>query len=145
MDQTVAALRPLLAGRLSGRLVDFGFGSQLTTEGGRALVALMADSHLEGLAKLNLQNNRGLGDDGTMVIASALSEGLLPNLEHLDLDGTGMGDAGATALAGALDGAPKLKTLIVGKNSFGDEAKEDLKAACKRRGVAAMKGYFDAL
>ena len=33
-DTGLAALRPLLAGRLSGRLVDFGFGSQLTIEEG---------------------------------------------------------------------------------------------------------------
>ena len=39
----------------------------------------------------------------------------------------------------------ELKTLIVGKNAFGPAAEEELKAACARRGVAAMAGPFDGL
>ena len=144
-DAGLAALRPLLAGRLSGRLRKFGFGSQLTAEGARSLVALMADGHLAELTELYLEDNRGLGDEGAAAIAGALSEGLLPKLEELRLQGTGMGDAGAAALAEALGGAPELQTLIVGNNTFGEEAKEALKAACEKRGVKAMKSYFDAL
>ena len=144
-DPGLAALRPLLAGRLSGRLGAFSFGSQLTAEGARSLVALMADGHFAILTDLDLSGNRGLGDEGAAAIAGALSEGLLPKLKTLYLEGTGMGDAGAAALAEALGGAPELQQLIVGRNAFGEEAKDALKAACEKRGVKAMKSYFDAL
>ena len=144
-DPGLAALRPLLAGRLSGRLGRFAFGSQLTAEGARLLVALMADSHFAKLVLLDLSGNRGLGDEGAWAIAGALCEGLLPKLKELNLRGTGMGDAGAAALAEALGGAPELQKLIVGRNPFGKEAKDALKAACERRGVKAMEDPFDAL
>ena len=143
-DAGLTTLRPLLAGRLSG-LTVLEFGGRLTAEGARSLVALLADGHLAGLKNLNLQHNAGLGDEGAAAIAGALSEGRLPKLQQLRLDGTRMGDAGATALAGALGGAPQLEKLIVGKNAFGQGAKEALKAACAKRGVAAMEDPFDAL
>ena len=144
-DPGLAALRPLLAGRLSGRLGKFCFGSQLTAEGARSLVALMADGHFAILTYLDLGGNRGLGDEGAAAIAGALCEGLLPKLKELYLHGTGMDDAGAAALAEALGGAPELQQLIVGRNAFGEGAKDALKAACEKRGVKAMKSYFDAL
>ena len=144
-DAGLAALRPLLAGRLSGRLLAFGFGSQLTAEGVRSLVALMADGHLAELTELDLYGNRGLGDEGAAAIAGALSEGLLPKLKELKLNVTGMGDAGAAALAEALGGAPELQKLIVGENAFGKEAKEALKAACEKRVVKAMEDHRNAL
>ena len=108
-------------------------------------MALMADGHFAELVDLDLSDNRGLGDEGAWAIAGALCEGLLPKLQELYLDGTGMGDAGAAALAEALGGAPELQKLIVGRNAFGEEAKDALKAACEKRGVKAMKSYFDAL
>ena len=111
----------------------------------RSLVALLADGHLAGLEYIDLTDNGGLGDQGAAAIAGALSEGRLPELEELRLDGTGMGDEGATALAGALGGAPKLTKLVVGRNAFGEDAKAALKAACAKRGVAAMASHFDAL
>ena len=144
-DPGLAVLRPLLAGRLSGRLRRFAFGSQLTAEGARSLVALMADGHFAILTNLDLSGNRGLGDEGAGAIACALSEGLLPKLKTLYLDGTGMDDAGAAALVEALGRAPELQKLIVGRNAFGEGAKDALKAACEKRGVKAMKSYFDAL
>ena len=114
-------------------------------DGDCTLAALLADGHLNGLENLDLEDNRELGDAGAAAIAGALSAERLPALKELDLSGTGMGDAGARALAGALGGAPELETLIVGKNAFGPAAEEELKAACARRGVAAMAGPFDAL
>ena len=65
-------------------------------------------------------------------------------LKQLQLDGTGMGDAGAAALAQALAGgtSPALRKLVVGKNAFGAAAAEALKAACAARGVAAMADFF---
>ena len=143
-DAGLATLRPLLAGRLSG-LVALSFGTRLTADGARALAALVAEGHLAQLESLILKFNRELGDAGAAAIAGALSAERLPALGKLDLSGTGMGDAGARALAGALGGAPKLQKLIVGDNAFGPAAKEELKAACARRGVAAMASLFDAL
>ena len=105
----------------------------------------MADGHFAILTNLNLQNNRKLGDEGAGAIACGLSKGLLPKLKTLYLDGTGMDDAGAAALAEALGGAPELQQLIVGRNAFQKKAKDALKAACEKRGVKAMKSYFDAL
>ena len=80
--------------------------------------------------------NGGLGDEGAKVLAAALSEGRLPKLEDLWLDNTGMGDAGATALARSLGGAPALKWLAVGVNrDIGEAAKAELKAAGDKGGV----------
>ena len=143
-DAGLTMLRPLLAGPLSG-LTKFAFGARLTAEGARTLTALLADGHLNGLEVLNLEDNRELGDAGAAAIAGALSAKRLPALKQLRLSGTGMGDAGARALAGALGGAPKLQTLVVGENAFGPAAKEELKAACAQRGIAAMADFFDAL
>ena len=76
-------------------------------------------------------------------LAEALAAGRLPALTELELDGTGMGDAGAAALAKALGGAPALEKLVVGGNAFGATAKEELKAACAVRGVRAMDDDYD--
>merc|ERR1719383_281091 len=141
-DPGLAALRPLLAGRLSGRLGAFSLGSQLTPEGARLLVALMADGHFAILTDLDLSGNRGLGDEGAAAIAGALSEGLLPKLQELNLESTGMGDAGAAALAEALGGAPELQQLTVGRNAFGEEAKDALKAACEKRGATLRRALL---
>jgi len=143
-DAGLEALRPLLAGRLSG-LEALGFGSRLTAAGVRTLVALLADGHLAGLTHLWLDGNAAMGDEGAAALAAALAEGRLPKLEQLDLNGTGMGDAGAAALAAALGGAPALEELVVGGNAFGEDAAEALKAACRERGVRAMRDLFDAL
>ena len=143
-DAGLATLRPLLAGRLSG-LRTLGFGSRLTADGARVLAALVAEGHLAQLKYLILSDNRELGDAGTAAIAEAMATGRLTRLERLQLDGTGMGDAGAAALGAALGGAPALKKLVVGENAFGAAAAEGLKAACEARGVAAMRSYFDAL
>lgn len=143
-DAALSTLRPLLAGPLTG-LTIFSFGARLTAEGARTLTALLADGHLNGLEELDLCDNCELGDAGAAAIAGALSAERLPALKELNLKGTGMGDTGARALAGALGGAPKLQTLVVGENAFGPAAKEELKAACAQRGIAAMASFFDAL
>ena len=46
-----------------------------------------------------------------------------------------MGDAGATALARSLGGAPALKELYVRGNDIGAAAKAELKAAGDKGGV----------
>ena len=143
-DAGLATLRPLLAGQLSG-LREFSYGSGLTADGAKSLAALLADGHLAELTVLTLQDNVGLGDAGIEAIAEALSAGRLSKLKTLFLDNTGMGDAGASALAKALSSAPALQMLVVGENNFGEDAKEELKAACAERGVAAMEDGYDEL
>merc|ERR1719383_1415606 len=78
-DPGLAALRPLLAGRLSGRLGAFSFGSQLTAEGARSLVALMADGHFAILTDLDLSKNRGLGDEGAWRLLARCPRGCCPS------------------------------------------------------------------
>ena len=95
-------------------------------------IAAGAMPELKGLF---LNDNDGLGDEGAKVLAAALSEGRLPKLEELELENTGMGDAGATALARSLGGAPALKELWVRRNDIGEAAKAELKAACDKGGV----------
>ena len=143
-DAGFATLRPVLAGPLSGLRV-LSFGALLTAEGARSLVVLLADGHLAQLEILDLQRNRALGDAGAVAIAGALSERRLPELTELQLEETGMSDAGVRALAAALDGAPKLRKLTVGGNAFGEGGKAELKAACEKWEVQAMANYYQAL
>ena len=92
-----------------------------------------------------MQNNRRLGDSGITAISLALSQGRLPRLTTLRLDGVGMSDAGATALAGALDSSPQLTTLIVGRNELSASASLKLKALCDAQGVKVMRDPFNRL
>ena len=38
-----------------------------------------------------------------------------------------------------------LETLIIGNNSFGDAAKEQIKATCQARGIEVKKDFMSAL
>jgi len=145
-DAGLSVLQPLVAGRLSQKLNKLGYGSGLTDEGVRVLVALATDGHLANLEILWLQNNQ-ISNAGAQSLADALSAGNLPRLEELKLHGNRIGDAGAEALARAVSGggAAALETLIVGRNAFGESATAALRAACEARGVEAMAGDFDAL
>jgi len=112
--------------------------NRLTAAALPPLVEAIAAGAMPKLKGLYLFDNDGLGDVGAKVLAAALSEGRLPTLEVLDLRYTGMGDAGATALARSLGGAPALEMLLVGDDDIGEAAKEELKAACAKGGVRAM-------
>jgi uncharacterized protein (TIGR02996 family) len=62
-----------------------------------ALRVLARAKTLPGLCRLSLQDNSQLGDAGMALLAQAP---FLEQLTHLSLGGTGIGDAGAQALAG---------------------------------------------
>jgi Ran GTPase-activating protein (RanGAP) involved in mRNA processing and transport len=62
-----------------------------------------------------------LGDAGASALAVALERGALPRLEHLYLRFASIGDAGLVALASALRRRPALETLDLAFNIFGDE------------------------
>ena len=139
MHQLAVALKYAHAAEATTQADTLGLSSnRLTAAALPPLVEAIAAGAMPELKVLSLTSNDGLGDEGAAVLAAALSEGRLPKLEDLDLTRTGMGDAGATALARSLGGAPALETLTVGENDFGEAAKEELKAACAKGGVEIL-------
>ena len=61
------------------------------------------------------------GDAGASALAAALDRGALPRLKELVLRYAAIGDAGLVALAPALRRRPALETLDLAGNPFGDE------------------------
>ncbi len=137
VHQLAAALKYAHAAEATTQADTLGLSSnRLTAAALPPLVEAIAAGAMPELKQLLLSSNRGLGDEGTALLAAALSEGRLPKLEDLDLTRTGMGDAGATALARSLGGAPALKSLsVMGNRDIGEAAKEELKAAGDKGGV----------
>jgi hypothetical protein len=62
-----------------------------------------------------------VGDAGASALAAALDRGALPRLEVLGLGDAAIGDAALVALAPALRRRPALKGLCLSGNPFGDE------------------------
>jgi len=62
-----------------------------------------------------------VGDAGASALAAALDRGALPRLERLALTDVAIGDAGVVALAPALRRRPALERLSLAGNPFGDE------------------------
>ena len=62
-----------------------------------------------------------VGDAGASALAAALDRVALPRLKHLYLINAAIGDAGLVALAPALRRRPALETLELAGNPFGDE------------------------
>ena len=62
-----------------------------------------------------------VGDAGASALAAALERGALPRLKQLYLYGAAIGDAGLLALAPALRRRPALEVLYLDGNPFGDE------------------------
>ena len=62
-----------------------------------------------------------MGDAGASALAAALDRGALPWLESLFLTRAAIGDAGLAALAPALRRRPALGALYLSGNPFGDE------------------------
>jgi len=61
-----------------------------------------------------------VGDAGATALAAALDRGALPRLQNLGLGNAAIGDAALAALAPALRRRPALEKLLFG-NPFGDE------------------------
>ena len=70
----------------------------------------------------NLQSlnleNKGFGDAGANAIAAVLKD--VPQLQTLSLGSNGIGEAGARAIAAVLKDVPQLQTLKLGDNSIGE-------------------------
>jgi len=62
-----------------------------------------------------------VGDAGASALAAALDRGALPRLKHLALSNAAIGYAGLVALAPALRRRPALERLGLDRNPFGDE------------------------
>ena len=67
------------------------------------------------------QRDLCVGDAGASALAAALDRGALPRLEYLALRSAAIGDAGLAALAPALRRQPALEHLYLAGNPFGDE------------------------
>ena len=65
--------------------------------------------------------NVRVGDAGASALAAALDRGALPRLKHLFLRNATIGDAGLVALAPALRRRPALEGLGLNRNPFGDK------------------------
>ena len=63
-----------------------------------------------------------VGDAGASALAAALDRGALPRLKDLVLGDAAIGDAGLLALAPALRRRPALEGIYLYRNPFGDEA-----------------------
>ena len=62
-----------------------------------------------------------MGDAGASALAAALDRGALPRLEGLALDNAAIGDAALVALAPALRRLPALEVLGIADNPLGDK------------------------
>ena len=62
-----------------------------------------------------------VGDAGASALAAALGRGALPRLKRLDLGSSAIGDVGLVDLAPALGRLPGLEELKLGSNPLGDE------------------------
>jgi hypothetical protein len=62
-----------------------------------------------------------VGDAGASALAAALDRGALPRLQGLGLGGAAIGDAALAALAPALRRLPALERLYLCDHPFGDE------------------------
>jgi len=87
----------------------------------------------ECVKHISLQNNQ-IGDEGLKSLATALGDGLFPNLEWLYLAENKIGDAGVVAFADMLaaGGCPKLRRLSFKGNQVGDEGILALAAVLKK-------------
>ena len=83
--------------------------------GALGIRAVAASPYLSSLYELRLESNGRIGDDGAVALAATD----LRHLTYLDLCGTGIGDAGAIALATA-PALGEVRTLVLCGNRIGD-------------------------
>ena len=75
-----------------------------------------------------------MGEAGASALASALDRGALPRLDYLNLTDADIGDAALAALAPALRRRRKLRILYLDGNPFGDNGLAALVAPRRRAG-----------
>ena len=73
-------------------------------------------------AVIDLRLSTNVGDAGASALAAALDRGAMPRLKLLALVNAAIGDTGLVTLASALRRLPDLEKLYFHGNSFGDEA-----------------------
>lgn len=84
-----------------------------------------------------------IGDEGCTAIAEAVGQGALPKLKTLGIMNNGIKDAGCRALAAAMRAGALPALTVMGfhsdipgyRNLAGEEARAELREACKARGV----------
>ena len=99
----------------------------------------------------NLENlllmSNFLGDEGCTAIAEAVRQGALPKLKGLAIANNEIGDAGCRALAAAIRAGALPALTVMGfhhvddpayRNLAGDEARAELREACKARRVKTI-------
>ena len=102
-----------------------------------SLLEVLAAGAMPELKTLGMSGNVGLGDEGVVALADALTKGPLDMLQELSLKEVGLGNIGVAALTRALDGAPALKKLTVGNvEGINADTMEALKAAGAAAGCA---------
>ncbi len=102
----------------------------------QALTSAVAGGALQKLERLGLSENT-IGDGGMQALASAVANGALPRLTWLDLRHNKIGEVNTFTTAIRSGALAALKTLYIHDNALSDAAKEELKAACKARGINA--------
>lgn len=124
-------------GRLRG-VAELQLGSnQLGDEGAGHFAAALAG--MPALATLNLSHCH-IGDAGLCALAAALGRGACPRLALLTMpENGGVGDEGASALAGSLGALAALVELRLTKARLGDAAAAAIAAAIARGHCGAMR------
>ena len=87
-----------------------------------------------------------IGDEGCTAIAEAVGQGALPKLKALRITNNEIKDAGCRALAAAMRAGALPALTAMGfhhdyagmRNLAGDEARAELREACKARGVESI-------
>ena len=108
----------------------------------KMVAQLYADTFKEEMGEAEVLDYRSLqwGDEEVAALCKVLVSGAVPKLRKLRLFDNKIGDVGCAALAEAVgSGAvPKLEYLGLHGNKIGAAAIEQLKAACKARGIQVV-------
>ncbi|KAL3680729.1 hypothetical protein R1sor_023685 [Riccia sorocarpa] len=115
-------------------------------EGALAVVKALHSSNFSALETLNLQDNvgEGLGDDGVVILCTALRSASLNSLQNLWLHSVSMGETGLIELASVLGDRclPSLKKLYVAGAQHTPASTEAFIEAYKRNSVLTVTIYL---